>query len=239
VISEAGQEGAGGLRYRLRRARGEPDGALVMLHGRGSDELDLLPLIEELDPRGRLLGVTPRGPLYLPPGGAHWYVVPRVGYPDPATFHDSYARLAEFIDALPNSLGVPLERTVIGGFSQGAVMSYALGLGPGLPTPAGLVALSGFIPTVPGWDVELDGRAGLPVAIGHGTFDPVIPVDFAREARRRLEQAGLDVAYSEKPAAHGIHPELVLELRQWIPQTIERGATTQRHGDTDTASTLR
>lgn len=233
------QEGAGGLHYRVRRARTEPDGALVLLHGRGSDELDLLPLIEELDPSGRFIGVTPRGPLQLPPGGAHWYVVPRVGYPDPPTFHESYARLAEFLDGLPDSLDVPRERILIGGFSQGAVMSYALGLGPGRPVPAAIVALSGFIPTVPGWDVDLVGREGLPVAIGHGTFDPVIPADFARQARARLEEAGLDVVYSEQPAAHGVHPELVLELRRWIPAAIARGAVAPRHGDTDTASTLR
>ena len=225
---------AGGLRYLLRPASGEPKGALVLLHGRGADELDLLPIIEEVDPQGQFAGVTPRGPLHLPPGGAHWYVVQRVGYPDPATFHDSFERLAELLAALPDRLQVPLESTVIGGFSQGAVMSYALGLGPGRPSPAGILALSGFIPTVPGWDIELAGRAGLPVTIGHGTLDPVIPVDFARKARRRLVQGGLEVTYSEKPIAHGIHPEQLNELRKWLerisgkreaPQGFDTGRT--------------
>jgi phospholipase/carboxylesterase len=227
VSADGIRQGAGGLHYRIRHPRGEPEGALVLLHGRGSDELDLLPLIDELDPGGRLLGVTPRGPLQLPPGGAHWYVVPRVGYPHPPTFHDSYARLSEFLDALPHTFSVPSERVVIGGFSQGAVMSYALGLGPGRPSPLAIVALSGFIPRVPGWDVELDGRAGLPVAIGHGSFDPVIPVDFAREARQRLAEAGLEVSYSEKPIGHGVHPELVLELRKWLARTVAPGAAAQ------------
>jgi phospholipase/carboxylesterase len=238
VTSHVADE-AGGLRYHLRPARGEPKGAVVLLHGRGSDELDLLPLIEELDPRGRFVGVTPRGPLHLPPGGAHWYVVPRVGYPDPATFHSSYERLAAFLAALTDRLDVPLGSTVIGGFSQGAVMSYALGLGPDRPSPAGIMALSGFIPTVPGWDVELAGRVRLPVAIGHGTFDPVIPVDLARKAHRRLSDGGLDVTYSEKPVAHGIHPEQLGELRQWIARIAGSDEAPQGDVDTDRASTLR
>ena len=72
------------LRALERPAAGEPEGALVLLHGRGADEHDLFPLLDALDPRQRLHGYTPRAPLALPPGGAHWYIVPRVGFPDPA-----------------------------------------------------------------------------------------------------------------------------------------------------------
>ena len=71
------------LTHRVRAADGEPQGALVLLHGRGADEHDLYPLLDMLDPDRRLLGVTARGPLSLPPGGAHWYEVKRIGYPDP------------------------------------------------------------------------------------------------------------------------------------------------------------
>ena len=58
----------------------------MLFHGRGADEHDLFPLLDVLDPERRLDGYCPRGPLSLPPGGAHWYVVPRVGYPDVPTF---------------------------------------------------------------------------------------------------------------------------------------------------------
>ena len=71
---------------RVRPAAGEPEGALVLLHGRGADENDLHGLLDQLDPARRMVGVTPRGPLSLPPGGAHWYAVYRVGFPDPETF---------------------------------------------------------------------------------------------------------------------------------------------------------
>ncbi|HYY21915.1 MAG TPA: hypothetical protein VE780_08550 [Thermoleophilaceae bacterium] len=208
------------LRQELRPARGEPEGALVLLHGRGTDELDLLPLIDELDPEERLVGVTPRGPLSLPPGGAHWYVVERVGFPHASSFHQSYALLAGWLEGLPQTTGVPWSRTVVGGFSQGAVMSYALALGAGRPSPAGILALSGFIPTVPGFELELDGRAGLPVAIGHGTFDPVIGVEFGRSARERLETAGLRVTYREYPLPHAVDPRFLAELRPWLMDAI-------------------
>ena len=83
------------LRAERREPAGEPEGALVLFHGRGADEHDLYPLLDILDPDRRLLGLTPRGPLSLPPGGAHWYVVQQVGYPEPETFHSTYRLVGE------------------------------------------------------------------------------------------------------------------------------------------------
>jgi phospholipase/carboxylesterase len=194
-----------------RPAAGEPDGALVLFHGRGADERDLYPLLDALDPDRRLQGYTPRGPLALPPGGAHWYVVPRVGYPDPETFRIGYTAAAEWLDALP----FPAERIVLGGFSQGAVMAYALGLGKGRPRPAALMALSGFIPTVDGWEPDLESPFP-PIAIVHGEYDPVIPVEFARRARTLLEEAGARPLYREVPVDHTIDPSVLPELQQVV-----------------------
>jgi phospholipase/carboxylesterase len=200
----------------VRPARGTPEGALVLLHGRGADEHDLRAFLDLLDPRGRLVGITPGGPLHLPPGGRHWYVVRQVGFPDPATFRESVALLSGFLDALPEAAGVPWERIVLGGFSQGGVMSYALGLGPGRPRPAGIVALSCFMPGVEGWAPDLAGRAGLPVWIAHGRRDPVIGVEFGRAARDLLTAGGLDVAYDESDAAHHVDPRSIAELPAWV-----------------------
>ena len=187
------------LVHSIRPAAGEPEGALVLMHGRGADEHDLAPFLDLLDPKRRLVGVTPGGPLFLPPGGRHWYVVPRVGYPDPDTFRASYELLQRDI---PELTGVPWERTILGGFSQGTVMAYALGLGAGRPTPAGIVAMSGFIPTVEGWSADLD-RPGLPVWITHGRRDPVIGVEFApggaRRAHRRRGRRHLPRARGRPP----------------------------------------
>jgi phospholipase/carboxylesterase len=209
------------LPHVLRPAAAAPEGALVLLHGRGTSEHDLQPLIDALDPERRLVGVTPRAPLALPgQPGAHWYVVRRVGFPDPATFGPTYEQLAAWLDALPDQLGVPWSRTVLGGFSQGTAMALALGLGRGLPAPAGILALSGFLPEVPGYEPDLAGRAGFPVAIAHGSEDPIIPVDFARAARDRLLAAGADVLYRETPVGHTVDPAVVPELRAWVAARI-------------------
>ncbi|CAN5442193.1 alpha/beta fold hydrolase [soil metagenome] len=210
----------GGLRHLTRPAASEPAGALVLWHGRGADEHDLYPLFDVLDPERRLLGVCPRGPLSLPPGGAHWYVVRRVGYPDVATFAPTYAVAATRLDEFLRVSGIPIEGTVLGGFSQGAVMSYALGLGSGRPRPAGLLCLSGFIPEVEGFELELGNASGLPVAIGHGTQDPVIEVTFSRAARSTLQDAGAEVTYRESAMGHSIDPGYLDELRAWLAERL-------------------
>lgn len=204
----------------LREPANEPAGAVVLLHGRGTDEHDLYPLLDAFDPRRQLAGVTVRGPLNLPPGGWHWYGLAGIPTPDPETFHTTYESLGAWLDGLPAVTGVPWERTVIGGFSQGCVMSYALGLGAGRPAPAGIIGLSGFIPRVPGFELDLASHATLPVAIGHGSLDPVIPVEFGREARDTFSAAGLDVTFHESPVAHTVDPLFAAELRDWLARTL-------------------
>ena len=186
--------------------QGAPTGALILTHGRGADAGDLEPLLELLDPERRLLGIFPRGPLTLPPGGRHWYIVREIGYPDRDTFLATYAELSTSLDDILAEHDIGWDRTIAGGFSQGAVMSYALGLGAGRPRPAALLAFSGFIPTVEGFELDLETRAGLPVSIAHGTHDPVIGVEFGRKAREQLDAAGLAVSYREDPVAHTITP---------------------------------
>jgi phospholipase/carboxylesterase len=207
----------------LRPASGEPQGALVLFHGRGVDERDLYPLLEELDPEGRLLGVSARGPLTLPPGGYHWYAVERIGFPDHDTFHATYRLVSAWLDDLLAEQGIPPGRAVLGGFSQGSVMSYALALGSGRPRPAGVIALSGFIPTVEGFELDAGGARGLRVAIGHGIHDPVIGVEFGRAARDRLTEAGAEVTYRESPMPHAIDPAFVSELREWLKDAVHGG----------------
>jgi phospholipase/carboxylesterase len=209
------------LTFHERPASGEANGLLVLHHGRGTDELDLLPLADELDPQRRLHVVAPRAPLRLPGApGFHWYYVPRVGYPDPATFAGSRAELAAFHDDLWEHTGLGPERTVLGGFSMGTVMSYALALDPDRPAPAGILAFSGFIPTVEGWEPQLAGRESTRVLIAHGRRDPVIDVEFARRARERLEAAGFDVDYRESDVIHTIDAADVPRAAGWLETVL-------------------
>ena len=201
---------------RTRLAAAEPEGALVLFHGRGADEHDLFPLLDALDPQRRLVGATPRGPLSLPPGGAHWYVLGGVGTPEARTFHASYAAASEWLDGFVSEHGLGFDKVVLGGFSQGGAMTYSLGLGAGRPRPAGLIALSSFIPTVEGFELDLSAPLP-PVAIGHGTLDNVIGVEWGRRARALLEEAGAAVLYRETPMFHQIDPDFVREIADSLP----------------------
>ena len=211
------------LLFEERTAADAARGLLVLHHGRGTSEQDLLPLADVLDPQRLLHVVAPRAPLQLPGSpGYHWYVVPRVGYPDPTSFHESYRALADLHSELWERTGLTPEQTVLGGFSMGTVMSYALGLAGDRPAPAGILAFSGFIPTVDGWEPSLSDRTGTRVLIAHGRHDPVIGVSFAESARELLEGAGLDVDYRESEAGHTIDPGDIPRAIDWLTETIGR-----------------
>jgi len=206
-----------GLAFIERRAAGDPAALLVLHHGRGTDERDLLALGDVLDPEQRLHVVLPRAPLRLGASpGFHWYLVPRVGHPDPESFHQARAQLAALHDELWHTTGIGPERTVLGGFSMGAVMSYALALDADRPAPAGVLAFSGFIPTVEGWRPGLAERASLAIFIAHGSRDPVIGIEFARRAREILGGGGVEVDYHEFAGGHEIDPALIPAAQRWL-----------------------
>jgi phospholipase/carboxylesterase len=210
--------------FHLRREPGgEAEGLLVLHHGRGTDERDLLRLADFLDPEVRLLVVTPRAPLVLPGSpGYHWYLVPRVGYPGPRTFEEARAALAQLHDQLWEESGVAPERTVFGGFSMGAVMSYAMALSAERPAVAGILAFSGFVPTVEGWKPSLPDRTGTRAFVSHGSRDPVISVEFAERARELLEAGGLEVTYRESELGHQIDPTHLRDAAGWLGEVLPR-----------------
>lgn len=210
------------LTFAERPARAaELAGLLVLHHGRGSDEQDLIGLAPVLDPEERLHVVAPRAPLRVPGSpGYHWYLVPQVGHPDPDSFTAAYRELAALHDELWERTGIGPDRTVLGGFSMGTVMSYALGLGGDRPPVAGILALSGFVPTVEVWQPSLEDRQGTRVLIAHGRRDMVIPVSFARQAHELLESAGFAVDYRESDAAHHVDPGDVPRVTAWLDGTL-------------------
>lgn len=202
-----------------RPPAGPATGALFLHHGMGTWEGDLMPLADLLDPEQRLHVIAPRGPLQqerMP--GFHWYTVPRVGYPDPATFHAAHRQLAEFHDDQLERIAVAPERAVLGGFSMGAVMSSALALDGTRPQPAGLLMFSGFIPVLEddSWRPDLEARSELPVMISHGHNDMVIDFGFAEIARNKLEKAGLTVEFVESEGGHEIAPTALARAATWL-----------------------
>lgn len=209
------------LRFLERPAAGEPGGLLVLHHGRGTEERDLLGLADALDPEARLRVVTPRAPLRLSGSpGYHWYLVPRVGYPDHDTFHAARVALADLHGTLWEETGVGPERTVLGGFSMGAVMSYAMALGGDRPAVAGILAFGGFVPSVEDWEPRFEDRRDTRAFVAHGRNDPVIEVGFARRARELLEEGGLDVTYRESEVGHQIDPAALRDATVWLSETL-------------------
>jgi phospholipase/carboxylesterase len=206
---------------RTRPAAADPEGALVLFHGRGADENDLFPVLDALDPERRLVGATPRGPLSLPPGGAHWYVLGGIGTPEATTFRASYAAASEWLDEFLSQNGLGYDRLVVGGFSQGGAMTYALGLVSGRPRPAAMTVFSSFIPRVEGFELDLSPPLP-PVAIGHGTLDPIISVEWGRRARELLEGAGAEVLYRETPMYHQLDPAFVRDVSAWLAEKVRR-----------------
>jgi phospholipase/carboxylesterase len=99
-------------------------------------------------------------------------------------------------------------------------MTWALSLGEGRPRPAAIVALSGFMPRVDGFSISLEGLEGYPVAIAHGSLDPVISVEWSREARGLLEEAGADVLYRESPLPHTVDPRVLPELQELVARVL-------------------
>lgn len=204
-----------------RAASGQAQGLLVLHHGRGTSERDLIGLADLLDPERRLRVVTPRAPLTLPGSpGYHWYVVPRVGYPDQETFEAARAALADLHDRLWEETGVGPERTVLAGFSMGAVMSYAMGLSGDRPAVAGILAFSGFVPTVESWEPSFSDRKGTRAFVSHGRRDPVIGIEFAERARELLEGGGLDVTYRESELGHQIDPAHLRDAAGWLGEVL-------------------
>ena len=209
---------ASSLTYRERPARGDAEGLLVLHHGRGSDEHDLLSLGDALDRRApparrhaaRAADASRAGPVTTGTSCR----ASAIPIPTPST--RPTARLAEFHEELWAETGIAPARTVLGGFSMGSVMSYSLGLGPDRPVPAGILAFSGFVPVVEGWEPDLAGRQGLPVFIAHGRNDPIMDVGFARTARELLEAGGLDVSYHESDVAHQIDPAHLPAAIEWL-----------------------
>jgi phospholipase/carboxylesterase len=111
---------------------------------------------------------------------------------------------------------------VLGGFSMGAVMSFAMGLGGDRPAVAGILDCSGFVPTVEGWEPALADRQASRAFIAHGSLDPIIGIEFAHAARELLEEGGLDVTYRESQVGHQIDPRSLADAGAWLTETLSR-----------------
>jgi phospholipase/carboxylesterase len=198
-----------------------PHPALLLLHGRGADERDLLPLAGELDPR--LYVVSARAPFRFPWGGYMWYELDEqgVGFPEAATLTESLTRLRAFIGEMAAELPIDPTRVYAGGFSMGAAMSAALALSEP-ERIAGAMVLSGYLPLGAGLDLKGERAAGHPVFEAHGLYDPVIPIQFGRQTRDALAALPIELTYREYPIGHEISLEELRDAGAWLSSVLDK-----------------
>jgi phospholipase/carboxylesterase len=202
-----------------------PHPCLLLLHGRGTNESDLLPLGPEID--GRLFTVGARGPFRFPWGGYAWYDLdPRgVGFPEEETLERSVQVLRQFLTEIVDAYPVDPARLYVGGFSMGSVMAGTLAL-TDPERVAGAVILSGYLPIHNTLELHPERAAGHPIFEGHGVHDDVIPVSFGREARDFLAGTPVSLTYREYPMGHQVAAEEVDDLRSWMAGVLESDSST-------------
>jgi thioredoxin 1 len=200
---------------------GTPEAARVLLlvHGLGADERDLGALLPYLDPEGRFLTVFPRGPIAAPPGFA-WYDFAAIeggAGGGGATFLDSLEALDDLLDEVCAEHDRPRSEAIVGGFSQGAALAVALAYRAGdRPHPAGVLAMSGYLPEVDGLEYDWDAAASIPALVQHGTDDPLIPVERGRALAQTLESHGAPVTFHDYPMEHQVALESVQDAHRWL-----------------------
>jgi|SRR5688572_10414254 len=190
---------------------------ILALHGRGSNEEDLIGLAPHL-PQG-LLWISPRAPLLLGPGSYEWYRVRVIGKPEPEQVLAALETIAHFVDEILTTYPIDPQKLFLLGFSQGSILSMCYTLIKPARI-AGVIAQSGYIPN--GMDLETDevGVKGKPFLLTHGDQDTLIPVDWGRASRDRLKGLGADVEYHEFQIGHNVSMESLTAIAQWLKRYL-------------------
>jgi phospholipase/carboxylesterase len=209
------------VRVPSRRLDTEALPMVVMIHGRGADMNDLADLAPMLDAAGGCRFVFPNAPKPFEPypGMAMGWTWFEGWPPQHESLVESRAEMLRFLDEVTQKYPTLEGKLIVGGFSQGALMALDAGLRT-TQKLAGILAMSGGL-----YEHDLPdfrSHAGLPVFIGHGEADDVVPVIHARRARRLLEDAGLDVEYREYPMSHQVAAEEAVEVQEFLERVLTK-----------------
>ncbi|MDP2604201.1 MAG: hypothetical protein Q8S00_16660 [Deltaproteobacteria bacterium] len=206
----------------------EPAGAgphptILTLHGRGANAFDLLGLAPHLC-GGKLLMICPQGPLEMPIGpeavGYAWYPMSMGGSPDVAAILSSQKLLLTFLDQCLQRYPIDAKQLVVLGFSQGGVMAHSLSLAHTERFVA-LAVLSSWLPKELVQELAIgEGVRSLPTLVQHGTQDPMIEVDRARDSVQRLRELRLPLTYREYDMGHEISPRSLSDLSAWLEEKV-------------------
>ena len=190
---------------------------ILALHGRGSNEEDLIGLAPHL-PQG-LLWISPRAPLSMGPGSYEWYRVRVIGRPDPDQVLAALETIDRFIDEVLASYPVDPQKLFLLGFSQGSILSMCYTL-THPPRIAGVIAQSGYIPNHVDLEIDEAGVKGKPFILTHGDQDTILPVEWDRASRDRLQQLGVDLEYHEFPMGHNVSMESLAVIYKWLEKYL-------------------
>lgn len=196
---------------------------LLLLHGVGSHEGDLLGLAPYLDPR--FLVVSLRAPYPLAPGMYAWFEVqldPANPIINPAQAESSRLTVLRFIPEAVDAYRADPARVFLMGFSQGAIISLSVALTEpeGI---AGVVVMSGrLLPEVLPKLAPPETLRGMPVLVVHGRADPILPIQHGRAIRERLSTLPVDLTYREYPMAHEVSAESLADVTAWLQTQLDR-----------------
>jgi phospholipase/carboxylesterase len=194
--------------------------ALILLHGRGTNEDDLLGLADFLDPRFFI--VSARAP-YRFEGGHDsytWFGLQEIGKPDVQQFSEALRHLMQFIQDVKTGYPIDPDRVFLLGFSMGSIMSFAVALTQPHAV-RGIVAHSGYIPESASLQFAWTQLSSLSIFVAHGLHDPVIPIQKARRTQELLSKTGMDLTYKEYPIQHTISEESLADLSLWLQKKLD------------------
>ena len=194
-----------------------PQPLLILLHGRGTDETDLLGLTPSFDPR--MLIVSIRAPYKFLYGGYTWFDLDEQNGINSDQLLAGRDALIQCLNEIQQKYSVDLKRIFLFGFSMGAMMSLTVSL----TNPhrfKGVIAHSGLLPKEGTMKYRWNHLDGISFFIAHGTNDPIVPVALSRQAYQRLMDAKADVLYREYPMEHTISEESLSDAADWLQQKI-------------------
>ena len=190
---------------------------ILALHGRGSNEQDLLGMAAHLP--DNLLWISPRAPLTLGPDSYEWYRVKVIGRPDPEQVLSALETMDHFIDEILDAYPIDPQKLFLLGFSQGSLISLCYTLTH--PSPiAGVIAQSGYIPNGVELEIKEAGVKDKPFLLTHGEQDPLIPIEWGRASRDRLQELGVDLAYHEVQMGHNVSMESLAVISTWLEKQL-------------------
>jgi len=190
---------------------------ILALHGRGSNESDLIGLASYLPQK--FLWVSPRGTFTLGPNSFEWFQINQIGKPDPTRLAIALSTLDTFIDEVIANYPVDKNKLYLLGFSQGSIMSMSYALTKPQRV-AGAIAQSGYIPHESGLQIDEAGIKNKPFILTHGIQDPMLPVDWARRSRDTLQKLETNLEYHEFNMGHQVSEESLAVINSWLEKQI-------------------